>query len=129
MSTCLRSRFRKREREKKIEGRRKGVVDTVKSKAYRVCARTSTKPPKGRRRRNSQSRSSVPCCVMREKKMSSSKLESLIRFSFVSTKIPFGEKLFYLFLKSSLYAHYCLPRKVLVRKSKLKFFEWWMETR
>ena len=69
-------------------------MDTVKSnaEAYIVCARTSTKPPKGRRRRNSQSRSSVPCCVMREKKMSSSKLESLIRFSFVSTKIPFGEK-------------------------------------
>ena len=40
-------------------------MDTVKSnaEAYIVCARTSTKPPKGRRRRNSQSRSSVPCVV------------------------------------------------------------------
>jgi hypothetical protein len=40
-------------------------VDTVKSNAEAcvVCARTSTKPPKGRRRRNSQSRSSVPCVV------------------------------------------------------------------
>ena len=40
-------------------------MDTVKSNAdaYIVCARTSTKPPKGRRRRNSQSRSSVPCVV------------------------------------------------------------------
>ena len=66
-------------------------MDTVKSnaEAYIVCARTSTKPPKGRRRRNSQSRSSVPCVVEKKK---CRRNESQI--SFVS-KIPFwrgGEK-------------------------------------
>ena len=65
-------------------------MDTVKSnaEAYIVCARTSTKPPKGRRRRNSQSRSSVPCVV--EKKKCRRQNESQI--SFLSTKIPFGEE-------------------------------------
>ena len=87
MSTCLRSRFRKREREKKIEGRRKGV-DTVKSNAEAcvVCARTSTKPPKGRRRRNSQSRSSVPC-VIRERKKCRRRNESQISFFFVQNSL------------------------------------------
>jgi len=57
-------------------------VDTVKSnaEAYIVCARTSTKPPKGRRRRNSQSRSSVPCVLERKEKKMSSKVTFLSSF-------------------------------------------------
>ena len=64
-------------------------MDTVKSnaEAYILCARTSTKPPKGRRRRNSQSRSSVPCVVEKKKCRQN---ESQI--SFLSTKILFGEE-------------------------------------
>jgi hypothetical protein len=63
-------------------------VDTVKSNAEAcvVCARTSTKPPKGRRRRNSQSRSSVPC-VIRERKKCRRRNESQISFFFVQNSL------------------------------------------
>ena len=56
-----------------------------------LYARTSTKPPKGHRRRNSQSRSSVPCVLERKEKKMSSKVSFFVLFFFA--KFPGGEKL------------------------------------
>jgi len=65
-------------------------VDTVKSnaEAYIVCARTSTKPPKGRRRRNSQSRSSVPCVVEKKNVV----VKTKVRFLFCPPKFPLEKR-------------------------------------
>ena len=65
-------------------------MDTVKSnaEAYIVCARTSTKPPKGRRRRNSQSRSSVPCVVEKKNVV----VKTKVRFLFCPPKFPLEKR-------------------------------------
>ena len=65
-------------------------MDTVKSnaEAYIVCARTSTKPPKGRRRRNSQSRSSVPCVVEKKNVV----VKTKVRFLFCPPKFSLEKR-------------------------------------
>ena len=65
-------------------------MDTVKSnaEAYIVCARTSTKPPKGHRRRNSQSRSSVPCVVEKKNVV----VKTKVRFLFCPPKFPLEKR-------------------------------------